>query len=192
LAQQALGLYPLRIEDWRFLSHGENATFRVTANGGKRFLLRIHRNGYHTPSGILEELHWLQRLSRDSTMIVPRPILSKRGRLLENVQTRSVGAVRHCSVLEWIDGRFIKKSLNRAHLHSLGKLIGRLHRFGRTRQVVERRYWDAEGLLGSCAKLGSTDDLPGLSASDQKVISDSRRYILRNLKSMPTFILGIF
>jgi Ser/Thr protein kinase RdoA (MazF antagonist) len=184
MAQVALGLYPLKVEDCRFLSHGENATFRVTANGGKRFLLRIHRNGYHTHSAILEELRWLQELSGDSILIVPKPIPSKRGQLLESIQTRAVGAARPCSVLEWIDGRFINKSLNRSHLDSVGKLLGRLHRLGQKRRVVERRYWDAEGLLGANAKLGSVDALPGISSSAQKIISDGRRFILRNLKRL--------
>jgi Ser/Thr protein kinase RdoA (MazF antagonist) len=182
LAQQALSLYTLRVEACRFLSHVENATFQITANGGKQFLLRIHRNGYHSRQAIVEELRWLRELSDDPMLIVPRPVPSKRGQLVERVETSLVGEARRCSLLEWIHGRFINKSLNRSHMENLGQLIGRLHKIGRLRAVVERRYWDAEGLVGGNPKLGSVEDLPGISSSDQRIISDGRRITFRKLK----------
>ena len=182
LAQQALGLYALRVEACRFLGHGENTTFQVLAKGGKRFLLRIHRNDYHSRPGIVEELLWLQELSADPMLIVPKPILSKRGQLVERVETSDVGEARHCSVLEWIDGRFINKSLNRSHMENVGHVIGRLHKVGRHRKVVERPCWNAEGLIGMNPKLGSVENLPGISSSDQRLISDGRRAAFRRLK----------
>ncbi|HET9218337.1 MAG TPA: GNAT family N-acetyltransferase [Terriglobia bacterium] len=60
LPKQALRLYALRVESCGFLGHGENTTFKITANGGRQFLLRIHRNDYHSRDGIVEELRWLQ------------------------------------------------------------------------------------------------------------------------------------
>jgi Ser/Thr protein kinase RdoA (MazF antagonist) len=182
LAQQALRLYAVRIEGCRFLGHGENATFQVTADGGRRFLLRIHRNDYHSRSAIEEELRWLQALSDDPMLIVPRPIPSKRGRLVERVESSLVGEARHCSALEWIEGRFINKSLNPAHMKSLGEVIGRLHKVGRKRLVVDRPCWNAEGLVGANPRLGSVEDLPRISSSDHRVISDGRRIAYRKLK----------
>ena len=182
LAQEALRLYTRRIEACRFLGHGENTTFQVTADGGRRFLLRIHRNDYHSRQGIVEELRWLQELSDDQTLLVPKPIPSKRGELVERVETSLVGEARHCSALEWIDGRFINKSLSRSHMEELGHVIGRLHRAGRSQKIVERRYWTAAGLVGPNAKLGSVEDLPGISSSDQRVISEARRVTFRQLK----------
>ncbi|HZI50857.1 MAG TPA: phosphotransferase [Terriglobia bacterium] len=182
LAQQALPLYARRVEACRFLGHGENTTFQVTADGGKQFLLRIHRNEYHSRSALVEELRWLQELSDDPMLIVPRPIPSKRGQLVERVESPGVGEARHCSALEWIDGRFINKSLNRSHMKSLGHVIGRLHKVGRHRTVVERPYWNAEGLVGTNAKLGTVENLPKISSSDQRTISDGRRITFRKLK----------
>lgn len=182
LAKHALRLYDFRVEACRFLSHGENATFRITANGGKRFLLRIHRNDYHSRKGLLEELQWLQELSDDPVLVVPRPLVSKRGQLVERVETCEVGESRHCSVLQWVDGHFINKSLNRAHMDRLGAVIGRLHRLARHRTVVDRPYWNAEGLVGRNAKLGSVENLPGISSRDQRIISEGRRLTFRKLK----------
>jgi len=181
LADEALKHYARRVDTCRFLGHGENATFQVTADGGRQFLLRIHRNDYHSRQGILEELGWLQELSDDSTLIVPRPIRSKRGQWVECVETRLVGEARHCTVLEWIEGRFINKSLNPSHMKTLGQCIGRLHKIGLHCRIVERRYWNAEGLVGPNATLGSLDDLK-VSSSDQRTISESRRLTFRALK----------
>jgi Ser/Thr protein kinase RdoA (MazF antagonist) len=184
LAEQALARYGLRAESCRLLNHVENTTFRVTAKGGKQYCLRIHRNDYHTRPAIMEELRWLQNLSRDAHLIVPKPVPSRSGQLLESVGTDLVGEARNCALLEWIEGRFIDKSLNADHLKSLGQIIGRLHRRARHRNVRERRYWDAEGLLGTKPKLGSVEDLPGISSSNQKTISDARRSTFQKLKQL--------
>src|SRR5687767_1860875 len=122
LAEQTLRLYARRVEACHFLSHGENTTFHVTADGGKHFLLRIHRNDYHSRDALVEELRWLQELSDDPMLIVPRPVPSKRGQLVERVETSAVGEARHCSALEWIDGRFINKSLSCSHMENLGRM----------------------------------------------------------------------
>ena len=115
-------------------------------------------------------------------LIVPRPIRSKRGQWVERVETPLVGEARHCSALEWIDGRFINKSLNPLHMKSLGQGIGRLHKVARHCRIVERRYWNAEGLVGSNAKLGSVENLPKISPLDQRTISEGRGVTFRALK----------
>jgi Ser/Thr protein kinase RdoA (MazF antagonist) len=182
LAQEALRLYVHRVEACRFLAHGENTTFQITADQGRRLLLRIHRNDYHSRAGIAEELCWLEELAEDPAFIVPRPIKSRQGRLVERVETSLVGEARHCSLLEWIEGRFINKSLNLSHMKSVGGLVGRLHRASRHRPVVERPRWDAEGLVGQNPIVGSVEDLPRISPADQRIISDARAMTFRKLK----------
>ena len=186
LAQQALRLYAFRVESCRFLSHGENTTFKITANGGRQFLLRIHRNDYHSRDGIVEELRWLQELSDDPLLVVPMPVLSKRGELVERVHVSGVGESRHCSLLEWVDGRFINKSLSRAHMERVGEAIGRLHKVARHRGAVDRPRWNAEGLVGLHSELGSVENLPGISSGDQRIISNGRRRTLRKLQRFET------
>ena len=102
LSQEALRLYPLRVEDCRLLGHAENTTFRVTANRGRKFLLRIHRNGYHTRAAILEELRWLQDLS--SSILVPKPVQSRQHQLLETVESAAAAQTRHCTVVQTLPG----------------------------------------------------------------------------------------
>jgi Ser/Thr protein kinase RdoA (MazF antagonist) len=123
-------------------------------------------------------------LSRDAQLIVPRPVKSKRRQLLETVSLVSVGAARHCSLLEWIEGRFIGEHIRPAHMQSLGRFIGRLHHHAQHRTVIERRYWDAEGLVGRKPKFGPIERLPGISPSAQRIVSEARHATLRQLQRL--------
>ena len=182
LGKRALALYPLRVKDCSFVNHGENTTFQITAGNDRKFLLRIHRPGYHTESAILEELHWLEILSNEQMLLVPTPYRSKNGKLVERAATDAVNQQRLCCLFEWIDGRFMYKSLTPIHMNQLGKIIGRIQKSLSSAEVVHRRYWDAEGLLGKNAKFGSVDSLSGISAGDQKIVSKGRRLVFRTLQ----------
>ena len=52
----------------------ENHTFRIDTARGERFVLRVHRVGYHTAAAIRSELEWLDRLGRDTKLPVPRAL----------------------------------------------------------------------------------------------------------------------
>ena len=44
------------------LNLSENATYRVDTTDGRRFALRVHRDGYHSRQAIASELAWLMDL----------------------------------------------------------------------------------------------------------------------------------
>ena len=46
----------------------ENATYRVQAADGRKWALRIHREGYHSKAAIASELAWLMDL-RDASIV---------------------------------------------------------------------------------------------------------------------------
>ena len=55
----------------------ENATFRVDeAATGRRYALRLHRDGYHSDAGIRSELAWVMALRRDGAATTPVPVPS--------------------------------------------------------------------------------------------------------------------
>jgi Ser/Thr protein kinase RdoA (MazF antagonist) len=182
MAGRALQCYGIRAVSCSLITHWENTTFQVTTTIGKRFLLRIHRPGYHTEAAILEELTWLERLSAARTLRVPVPIRSRSGRLVESVASPQVPQRRYCCVLQWIDGHFIRRSLNVSHLRKLGGVIARLHGNAEGLTVVHRKYWDAEGLVGENPKFGSIDRLEGISRSAQDIVTQARLLVLSRLK----------
>jgi Ser/Thr protein kinase RdoA (MazF antagonist) len=179
LARKALELYPLKIKKISFINHGENATFKIEDVQGQKYLLRIHRNDYHTDSAIREELKWLSQLARDKSLNIPRPMKSKRGHLLEEVSSREVGT-RKCCLFFWIEGQFIQKRLKPQHMFELGHLIGKLHK--KSPGTKHRRYWDADGLVGKNPKFGSIENMEGLNPTQQKFISNVRKIVLKQLK----------
>jgi Ser/Thr protein kinase RdoA (MazF antagonist) len=184
LAETALTRFPIRGGKLHFLNHAENTTFRVDAANGKKYLLRVHRDGYHSEAAIMEELSWLKNISATTELSVPSPIYSKAGTLLESVVSPGIPSPRFCAMFEWVPGKFIFKSTREQDAFQLGKLIAELQATTKRIKVKHRRYWDAEGLLGlTSPKFGSVQNLSGISAGEQKIISQSRTEIYSYLRN---------
>lgn len=181
LAEQALARFPVRNAKLHFINHGENTTFRVES-GKRKYLLRVHRYGYHTPEAIGEELAWLKRLG-STDLSVPQPVRSKQGKLLEAVATPELPAARQCDLLEWVEGTFIYKSTTPKDVYRLGQLMAKLHASTRGRAVKHRRYWDANGLVGREPKFSWPSRFPGVPAGRQKIINEARREIFAYLRA---------
>lgn len=62
LAIEALKLYPIQAAKLDFIHHGENTTYKVTAQNGSRYLLRVARPDYHTLPALNEEMKWLRSI----------------------------------------------------------------------------------------------------------------------------------
>ncbi len=153
IALAALKMYPIDLIQLKFISHGENTTFKIISKKGN-FLLRIHRKNYHSKNAILEELEWVAQLS-ESTDLIQKPIPSINGSLIEEISIGNALDSRFCSVLTWVDGKMRYRSLSPNAMFNAGQLIGNLHKNRLDQKVKHRNYWDTEGLLGSNAKFGS-------------------------------------
>jgi Ser/Thr protein kinase RdoA (MazF antagonist) len=191
LAVAALKLYPVRVAKMKFINHGENTTFQITAVSGKQFLLRICRNDYHSAEALNEEIEWLQRLLQGQNAFhkkvhlklqTPNPVLSRHGCALETVTTDDIPEGRKVVLFRWIDGQFLRGSVSEEKFRTLGNLIAGLHEQTKGCKVRHRRYWDAEGLLGKQAKFGSIDSLSLATSSQQLRITKARRSLLKTLK----------
>jgi Ser/Thr protein kinase RdoA (MazF antagonist) len=135
LARAALARYDLGPGEARLtlLAHMENTTFRVDADGGARYMLRVHRTS-HTPSqprrslaNVRSEMLWLAALRRDTDLVVPAPLTSRDGALCVVAEAPGVPEPRICALLCWVDGRFINARLTPTHLERVGAFIARLH-----------------------------------------------------------------
>jgi Ser/Thr protein kinase RdoA (MazF antagonist) len=181
LALAALPLFPLRRPVLRFIQHGENSTFRVDA-GSRRYLLRVHRAGYHSEAAILEELAWLRRIAGD--VIAPVPVRARSGAWLSHVRTARVPDGRFCDLLEWVHGSFLdKRARAENHIRELGALMASLQKTTRGRAVKHRVYWTADGLVGPGAKFGTIDHLPGTDKRKQTKITRARKLVYAKLRA---------
>lgn len=146
----------------RLLCLSENATYAVEAGHGQRFVLRIHRPGYHSRAAIASELAWLAAL-HGSGIEVPRPLAGADGDCIQRASLP--GHAAHWVVLfEWIDGAEPHPQQNLlASFERLGAINARLHRHARGWQRpagFERLSWDHASMLGAHGHWGDWRQAP--------------------------------
>ena len=193
LAVRALEAYPLADSRLRFVTHGENTTFKVVASseGGaaERFLLRVHRPARHgrhidSAAAIGSELRWLTALRAQTDLSVPEPLRTRDGELTTTASVPGVPQPRICSVLRWMDGRVHTASPRPVYLHRLGSAMARLHNHAdtwpRPADFVRIR-WDWQTFFadtmdyGGINAAGVWDMLPAdLRASFERVAARAR------------------
>lgn len=134
------------------LNHSENTTYALQA-GGRRYVLRVHRLGYHSAEAIAIELDWLAAVSRDTAIRTAAPVAGADGALVQPFATRQPEA-RHSVLFEFLDGEEPDESGDlAAAFEQLGGITAELHAHSRRwtagRPRLARPVWDFEHTLGS-------------------------------------------
>lgn len=176
LAQQAATAWGLGHAHLRFVAGRENQVYRVTDTSGDH-ALRIKRPGYRRSIELESELQWMAALDQ-AGLLVPRPVPSLRGRLLEEVGGHQV------DLLTWLPGQTLGAALQEDPapdldnlFHALGRQMARLHGASDAWAPpagFARARWDAEGLLGEAPVWGRFWDHPALSADDRHLFEHFR------------------
>ena len=153
MAVEALTHFHLDAHRLTFIKHAENTTFRVFEEGKTKsgYLLRIHRPNYQTKERIISELNWLAALGRDLELPIQKPLLSMEQTYLVTIDILAVPEARHCSVLQWLPGRFHRNRVKAHHAYSLGVTMAMLHEHAlswKRPRDFNRRHWDYDGLFG--------------------------------------------
>jgi len=142
------------------LNLSENATYRVDdPDTGRRFALRLHRPGYHSPAEIHGELSWVAALRADGVVDTP-PVIPNRAReVLTTVRPRGVGD-RQAVLFAWVDGRPPEPDDTAelvASFGTLGDIAGRmqLHSRGWARPEGFARFeWSLPTTIGPAGRWG--------------------------------------
>jgi len=159
VAEAAMGLYDLPPGSTAVMINlSENATYRIDdPSSGRRWALRIHREGYHSRNAIASELAWLTALRNDSAVITPRPVKGCDGELVQIVFSPRLGQRRHVVLFDWETG--VEPTDNdQAVFEILGEATARMHahaRAWRRPPWFERHTWDFETSLGAKPHWGS-------------------------------------
>jgi Ser/Thr protein kinase RdoA (MazF antagonist) len=129
VALAALDGYALPEGRLRFVTHGENTTFRHDSAAG-RHLVRVHRPQRHGAdvdpnAAIRSEIAWLRAIRNGTDLRVPEPLASTDGAV--TVEASVAGETRVCSVLRWMDGRIFEETARPVHLRRLGAAMAQLH-----------------------------------------------------------------
>ena len=174
LALEALASYDLGDFTLRPIQHRENATFMVRA-GGCRYVLRVNRPKNRDQAFIRSELEWLDAITRDTDLVVPKPVADREGKLLTVASTPGIPEPRVCALFRWVKGRFVSQhDLTGRHLERVGRLVGRLHNHAAgfvPSSGFTRIRGDAGGLLGGVTG-GTIDQAKSLLGRDGRATVD--------------------
>src|ERR1700752_413584 len=103
----------------------ENATYRVDA-AGRKWALRVHREGYHSKQTIGSELAWLQALRQDGAVTTPVPLKGKNGERIQIVAVAGLPS-RHVVLFDWETGAEPDESELLGPFQVLGAATARMH-----------------------------------------------------------------
>jgi Ser/Thr protein kinase RdoA (MazF antagonist) len=130
----------------------ENATYRIEAADGRRWALRIHRDGYHSRAAIASELSWLMDLRKTGVVVTPAPVKGRNGELIQQAMHPLLPRPRQIVLFDWETGTEpgIGHDL-REPFEVLGEVTARMHlhaRHWKRPPWFTRLTWDFETSLG--------------------------------------------
>jgi Ser/Thr protein kinase RdoA (MazF antagonist) len=184
IAEAALPLYDLPLgASATMINLSENATYRIDA-GGRKWALRVHREGYHSKLAIGSELAWLQALRRDGAVTTPVPVKARNGELIQIVALPGLPS-RHVVLSDWETGAEPDESELLGPFEVLGAVTARMHLHSRawTRpKNFERLTWDFDGAFGKVQHWGSWRDGMGLDAGKTRLFQRAVDLIEKRLE----------
>jgi Ser/Thr protein kinase RdoA (MazF antagonist) len=130
LAHAALAQFPVDAKCVEFICDTDNEVFRVDAIGSAgacKFALRLQWQEDNGPEAVASELRWLEAISAETSLHVPRPVRARDGRPVVEVFDGELDEHRPCVLFEWVDGEFCDDALTAEHLFRVGKTMAQLH-----------------------------------------------------------------
>jgi Ser/Thr protein kinase RdoA (MazF antagonist) len=198
-AQQALAAFPVDPAGVELLHVAENVTWRVTGASGERYVLRLHRPGYHTLEELLAEREWIGALA-DAGIAVPRGIPTLQGDEYATVRVLATGEVRHAGLAHWTEGEVLERLLAKAAggvsdpalidgwFGQLGLLIAAMHDQASRWRVPSgftRHALDADGLMGQQPFWGRFWEHPSLGPVERRLLAQARARLHADLAALP-------
>ncbi len=136
----------------KMINLSENATYKVEAQNGRRWALRVHRDGYHTKTAIASELAWLVGLRQSGVVVTPIPVQGRDGEIIQIVGHSRMARPRHVVLSVWEAGSEPGIGEDLAEpFEILGEVTARMHLHARQwlrPPWFERHTWDFETSLG--------------------------------------------
>ena len=175
LAETATSAYALPSDlVVKLINLSENATYKVETLDGRRWALRIHRDGYHSKDAIASELNWLMDLRKSEVVTTPAPVKGRDGEIIQVISHSRMKRPRHIVLFDWEAGAepAIGDDLVKP-FKVLGEVTARMHKHTRTWKRppwFTRLTWDFETSLGdNNPHWGRWRDGMGVDAAKEKL-----------------------
>ena len=189
LAQAATKNYALPDQlTVEMINLSENATYRVQAPDGRRWALRVHRDGYHSKTAIASELAWLMDLRSTGVVVTPRPVKGRDDEIIQLVSHRLMPRLRHVVLSDWETG--IEPGIDHDLMKPfeiLGEVTAHMHlhtRQWKRPDWFQRHIWDFETSLGEeKPHWGRWRDGMGVDAAKAKLFGRTVDLIGKRLKA---------
>lgn len=175
------------------IKHRENAVFSVIDKGAsQRYVIRVHRAGYHSDRELLSELQWMRALE-NSGVLTPDVIPTIDGELFKSVRHINVPEPRQTDLVAWIHGKPLAvieddTSLDEHALiesyRILGETTARVHNQASTWELptgFTRHAWDVDGLLGESPFWGRFWELQALNDAQRDRLQALRPILAERL-----------
>ncbi len=111
-----------------------NKNFRITAQSGEQYMLRICHPRRTSVEPVRSELLWLAALNQETDLLVPEPVQNKETQYVTVIADANIPRASLCVLFFWTPGRFLSRTLTPSHLFQVGELTARLQ--------IQSAHWD--------------------------------------------------
>ncbi len=156
----------------------ENLVFRLVDGAGERFVLRLHRPGYHDTREVQSELDWIAALKRDTRVLVPEIVPTGAGDDIALLPVAGEPAPRLAVLFRAHPGEQPDQTDPRLNdiFAALGEAAALCHRHvgtWRKPKGFSRPRWTIANMLGPSGIWGDWRVAPGLSLADKVLLSET-------------------
>jgi len=169
----------------KLINVSENATYKVEDGLGRKWALRVHREGYHSRTAIASELAWLSALRESGGVVTPTAIRGLDGEYIQTVAGEGIPNPRNVVLFDWESGEEPART-DVAGFELLGETAARMHAHVRKWQRpawFERHSWDFETSLGSRPHWGYWKNGMGMTAEAMEAFTETVRLIEQRLEA---------
>ena len=186
LAERAVARFDLPASlDIALINVSENATFKVEG-AGRKWALRVHREGYHSPTAIRSELAWLSALRETGAANVPRAVRGHDGDPIQMLTVPGLPAPRNVVLFDWETGREPDPD-NQAGYETLGETAARMHAHVKSWSRppwFERHAWTFDTTLGDTPHWGRWRDGMGMTPTIEAAFAEAVTVIRQRLERL--------
>jgi Ser/Thr protein kinase RdoA (MazF antagonist) len=123
-----LGQYDLGQVETESINHEYNSTFKVTAESGAKYALRVNINSGRSLENLLAEVFWVSNIK---DVLVPKPVANSTGEFVSTGWHEATGKHLNAVLYTWLEGSEPGDEPSTEALFAAGAAMAKLHESAR-------------------------------------------------------------